>query len=205
MSAAEPVALSDTQGIPNAERLFRGRNMSACSRCADQRLKCNMDPPYSSSKCERCCRDKVEICPPHRPRRSRRKRAPTMSDLIESNIPAEANAIPSAPDAIAAMNNVATGPGYAELLGVQGSSQSNNSIEMYSNDTAQPDINTGVASKNPRPYSNQEDIPPLVMPFEGLHGLLSASYDFPWYRTFANGNMWEGFSVSEDNDWQIPV
>ncbi|KAL5490613.1 hypothetical protein ACEPAI_5447 [Sanghuangporus weigelae] len=200
MSAAEPAVLSNTQGIPNAKRPSRSRNMK--DEADFLTLKCNMDPPYSSSKCDRCCRDKVEICPPHRPRRSRRKEAPTMSDYIESNIPAEVNAMPFAPDAIAAMNKVATGPGYAELLGVQGSSQSN-STGMYSNDIAQPDMNVGVAGGNPGPYSNQEGTWPLAMPFEGLHGLLPPNNDFPWYSSFTNGHMGMASSVNEDNDWKI--
>ncbi|KAL5511955.1 hypothetical protein ACEPAH_5174 [Sanghuangporus vaninii] len=103
-----------------------------------------------------------------------------MSDHIESNIPAEANAIPSAPDAIAAMNG------------------------MYPNDIAQPDMHVGVASENPGPYSNQEGTSSLALPFEGLHGLLSPSNDFLWYQSFTNGNMGEGSDVNEDNNWQIP-
>ncbi|KAL5533430.1 hypothetical protein ACEPAF_5206 [Sanghuangporus sanghuang] len=162
-----------------------------------------MNPPYSSSKCEHWCRDKVEICPPYRPRKNHRKKAEAMSDYIELTIPAEADVISSAPDAITSMNKVATSPGYTELPGVQGSSQSN-STGMYSNDIAQPDMNVGIASENSGPYSNQEGASSLVTPFEGLHGLLSLNNDFPWYPSFIDGNTGEGSGVNEDNDWQIP-
>ncbi|KAL5533459.1 hypothetical protein ACEPAF_5235 [Sanghuangporus sanghuang] len=158
-----------------------------------------MNPPYSSSKCELCCREKVEICPPHRLRKNHRKKAEAKSDYIELTIPAEADVIPSAPDAITAMNKVATDPGYAELPGVQGSSQSN-STGMCSNVFAQPDMNEGVASENPGPYSNQEGTSPLAMLFEGLHGFLLPNNNFPWYSSFTNGNIGEASSVNEDND-----
>ncbi|KAL5511987.1 hypothetical protein ACEPAH_5206 [Sanghuangporus vaninii] len=158
-----------------------------------------MDAPYSSSMCEGCCREGVETCPPHRLRKNHRKQVQDISDHKELPIPAEANVIPSVPDTIGAMNKVTTDPGYAELPGAQGFSQSN-STGMYSNVFAQFGMNEGVESGSPGPYSNQEGTSPLAMPFEGLYGLLPPNNDSPWYSSFANGNMGEASGANEDND-----
>ncbi|OCB91084.1 hypothetical protein A7U60_g1649 [Sanghuangporus baumii] len=106
------------------------RNMKACARCAGMHKKCNMFPPYSQSKCEECTKEGIAVCPPHKPRRSRRKRGRAYSD-DPTSVPISVNKVSESTGSSTSVTHPASGTGGSSTMR---SSNANTGNRPYSSD-----------------------------------------------------------------------
>ncbi|KAL5528863.1 hypothetical protein ACEPAG_4837 [Sanghuangporus baumii] len=45
------------------------RNRKPCGRCSDKQKRCDISPPYSSTRCRACAKANLPFCPPYKARR----------------------------------------------------------------------------------------------------------------------------------------
>ncbi|KAI5117120.1 hypothetical protein M0805_003672 [Coniferiporia weirii] len=198
-------ALEDTgTTLPSVGRhLPTLRNMHACGRCAGMRKKCNMSAPYSIKKCEGCTIFGALDCPPHIPRRNRRK--PYARPNRAKPVSTESNSL----DCGTPIENDKDGISSRELSNVHDKdiATSSDGCPSAAGPCAVPDVT--VFEGNPFGWSPIELWMPAASPFpsQDSGSAQNPPMGFPLDQSFtlpsADADLLSGAHYTFDTEWNI--